>query len=116
MHIGSFSCGFSFGWLSPVLNLLNSTDTPLSSGPLTVVQRAWIGGLLHGMAVLGSLLYGILAPHTGVKRALNLTIFPGIVSSYFFLFISKHTNKIKLSHPANILASLSYIFFLCSFD
>lgn len=87
VYIGSIFSGFSFGWLSPVINVLSSTNTPLSSGPITVVERAWIGGLLHATAVIGSLIYGVLVPYTGVKKALNFTILPGVVSSLIFFYV-----------------------------
>lgn len=72
--------GCSIGWLSPALPLLRSSDTPLQSGPLTTDQLALTGSALSIGALVGNLLFSVIAVHFGAKKSSLLLAIPQMVS------------------------------------
>lgn len=64
------------GWLSPVLPLLQSAESPLESGPLTVEQTSWVGCLICVGGLFGNYIYIFLSNKIGRKTAINLLAFP----------------------------------------
>lgn len=75
-----FAHGCNIGWFSPSLPILVSDDTPLASGPLTYDQIGWIGSVPSLGAILGPLVYGLLANKIGYRNSLLLTSIPISVS------------------------------------
>lgn len=78
--------GTILGWVSPVIPLLKSEDTPLSSGPLTSEQLSWIGSLSAIGSVGGAYIFGSLASFLGHKRAMILLTFPSAISWFLIYF------------------------------
>lgn len=78
--------GCSIAWLSPALPLLLSSDTPLSSGPLTTEQLSWSGSVSSIGGAIGSTLFGCLMDQIGTKRSLLLLVIPQIVDTLFGLW------------------------------
>lgn len=83
-NIISFSHGIVAGWLSPVLELLKSKETPLSTGPLTVSQVSWIGSVICLSSIFGVVAYTMLSDKLGRKFALN---FFGITHIIFWFIV-----------------------------
>lgn len=79
-NLASLSIGCSIGWLSPALRTLESNDTPLSTGPLTVDEVSWVGSLMHLGGLCGFPLYAAIAKRFGRKNAIASLIIPLIVS------------------------------------
>lgn len=75
----SFGC--TIGWVSPALPLLQSPDTPLSSGPMTTEQISWTGSTLSVGALVGNILYGYLMVRYGSKMVLMSLAVPQLVIS-----------------------------------
>ncbi|XP_062551189.1 LOW QUALITY PROTEIN: facilitated trehalose transporter Tret1-like [Armigeres subalbatus] len=73
-----FAHGATLGWLSPFLPLLQSDDSPLDTGPVTVEQASWIGSILCLGALVGAIIYGSLTSRLGVKRCISCIIFPNM--------------------------------------
>lgn len=80
VNIISFCHGFAVGWLSPATPILKSKDTPLLSGPLTLEQTMWLGGVYHMGAVLGNCVFGVLVNYFGRTTPMSLLALPNIVS------------------------------------
>ncbi|XP_055594226.1 facilitated trehalose transporter Tret1-like [Uranotaenia lowii] len=76
VNIISLSQGTAIGWLSPFLPLLISTNSPLSTGPVTDIQATWIASLLCVGAIFGTVLFGWSADKFGRKFSLCLTALP----------------------------------------
>lgn len=86
MNIIAIGHGMTLGWLSPALQVLQSDDTPLSSGPLTVAQTSWIGSFVTITGVVGVLFFTILSDRFGRKLALCFLGIPHIGFWFSVLF------------------------------
>lgn len=78
VNIIALSHGICIGWLSPVLPLLQSDESPLRTGPLTVDQTAVIGLLYCVGALIGTFVFIYISHRYGSKFALNLLAYPQI--------------------------------------
>lgn len=72
------------GWLSPALSTLNSQHTPLQSGPLTIDQLSWLGGVISIGALVGNFLFTIVGTYLGQKMSMFLLAFPNLVSNAIY--------------------------------
>lgn len=78
-----FGIGCNFGWFSPSLPTLQSTDhTPLDGGPLTNDQVGWLGSAPSLGAIVGAIFYGIVANKCGYRNAIMHTFIPITVSRF----------------------------------
>lgn len=68
------------GWISPNVELLQSKNTPLSSGPLSNETLSWVTSIINIGGLIGSVIYGKLADHIGRRKTLILIAIPLIVS------------------------------------
>lgn len=78
--------GAILGWISPVIPLLKSEDTPLASGPLTSAQLSWIGSIMNIGAIFGSPMFSCLASMIGYKRAMIFLTFPSMMCWFLIFF------------------------------
>ncbi|EAT41203.1 AAEL007128-PA [Aedes aegypti] len=78
INIINFAHGATLGWLSPFLPLLQSEDSPLETGPVTVEQGSWIGSILCLGGLAGAIIYGSLTNRLGVKRCISCIIIPNM--------------------------------------
>lgn len=67
------------GWLSPALLILQSDDSPLTSGPVTVEESSWLGSLIFLGSISGYIFNSGLAKAYGRKLILALQVFPNVV-------------------------------------
>ena len=80
MNIISVAHGAALGWLSPMLLILKSPDTPLNSGPLSIDEASWLGAIVSVGGVIGNFVFGYIAKQFGRKQALFFLVFPQTVS------------------------------------
>lgn len=78
--------GCAIGWLSPALPWLQSSDTPLLSGPLTTEQTSWSGSIICLGGMAGNILFSALTLRIGAKMTLLSLACPQMV--FFGIFIS----------------------------
>ncbi|XP_055918558.1 facilitated trehalose transporter Tret1-like [Eupeodes corollae] len=71
----AYSYGIGLGWLSPMLLLFQSEDSPLMF-KVTVEQVSWIGSLTSIGGMLGTILFGIILDLVGRKMSLYLLPLP----------------------------------------
>lgn len=76
-----FSHGNAIGWLAPTLPTLQSADSPLTTGPITLEEASWIGSIICVGGVTGSLTFGLLVNRIGCKLSLYLLAVPHVVST-----------------------------------
>lgn len=74
------SYGFLGCWIGSFLPLLQSDETPLSTGPLDVHEASWLGSIPMIGAVACNLILGPISAIIGRKRALCLLTIPYTVS------------------------------------
>lgn len=67
-------------WLTPILPLLKSDETPLESGPLSLQEVSWLGSIVPVGAMIGSFVGRPLTNRVGCKRMMELLPIPTIVS------------------------------------
>ncbi|XP_062541701.1 uncharacterized protein LOC134209707 [Armigeres subalbatus] len=80
VNIITISHGAALGWVSPFLPYLQSSETHLTSGEVTIEQASWIGSLLSIGGFIGAPTYGFLADRFGKKRGLQLLVIPYVAS------------------------------------
>ncbi|XP_019565072.3 facilitated trehalose transporter Tret1 [Aedes albopictus] len=78
INIINLAHGTTLGWLSPFLPLLQSENSPLETGPVTIEQGSWIGSILCLGGLAGAIIYGSLTSRLGVKRCISCIIIPNI--------------------------------------
>lgn len=73
-----FGCGV--GWLSMALPLLQSNESPLKSGALTIEEISWIGSIISVGALIGNISIGYVVTLIGSRNSIFLIGFPQLVS------------------------------------
>ncbi|XP_001658145.2 facilitated trehalose transporter Tret1 [Aedes aegypti] len=87
-NLATLIYGLSIGWLSPNLELLLSSATPLSSGTITPSEAGWIGSIGTVGCVLAVLICGWVAEIAGRKAALMLIGIAQLASWIVVIFAS----------------------------
>lgn len=91
------------GWTSPFIPYLLSSQTHLTSGPLTSDDVSWIGSLLSVGGFFGTIIFGFLTPRIGNKAALFLLVIPHLC----FWFIVYYATTASHLYLARTLAGLT---------
>lgn len=86
VNIITISHGAAVGWVSPFLPYLQSSETHLTSGPVSIEQASWIGSLLCIGGLIGAPLFGLLADRFGKKVGLQLIVLPHVAFWLCILF------------------------------
>lgn len=73
----TFSHGLGFGWISPLIRLLQSDDTPLNR-PITTEELSWIGASVCIGGVIGNIFAGLVIDRIGRKWTILLVALPNI--------------------------------------
>ncbi|XP_053697379.1 facilitated trehalose transporter Tret1-like [Sabethes cyaneus] len=102
VNIISLAQGTAIGWLSPFLPLLISTDSPLTSGPVTDIQATWIASLLCVGAIFGTVLFGWSADKFGRKFSLCIAALP-LVGFWACIAFGGH---VEILYLGRVLAGL----------
>lgn len=80
VSILTFTHGNANSWSATAIPLLQSENTPISTGPITMEEASWIGSLVCIGGLTGNFLGGILINIIGQKKVLMLIIIPHVVS------------------------------------
>ncbi|XP_037039363.1 facilitated trehalose transporter Tret1-like isoform X2 [Bradysia coprophila] len=86
VNLISLCHGFAVGWLSAAVPILKAEDTPLQSGPLTVQQTMWLGGVYPLGGVVGNGVFGILVNYFGRPMSMSLLALPNFIFWLTVLF------------------------------
>ncbi|XP_062707192.1 facilitated trehalose transporter Tret1-like [Aedes albopictus] len=78
VNIITISHGAAIGWVSPFLPYLQSSESHLTSGSVSIEQASWIGSLLCIGGMIGAPLFGLLADRFGKKLGLQLIVIPHV--------------------------------------
>ncbi len=68
--------GAACGWPSAAYSVLNSKETPLTSGPMTVEELSWMVSLLCVGGFAGNIFFGCITNIFGRKLPLLLIAIP----------------------------------------
>lgn len=88
VNLISFVHGTATGWLSPTVLVLQSDETHLESGPITMEELSWIGCLLCVGGMIGNFLFSTLAGRFGRKLALIILGLPNLTFWLLLMFSS----------------------------
>ncbi|XP_065084159.1 facilitated trehalose transporter Tret1-like [Ochlerotatus camptorhynchus] len=86
VNIITISHGAAIGWVSPFLPYLQSSETHLTSGAVSIEQASWIGSLLCIGGLIGAPSFGLLADRFGKKVGLQLIVLPHVAFWLCILF------------------------------
>lgn len=88
-NLVTLSYGTTCGWPSAAFSILNTGETPLHSGPMSVDELSWMVSLLCVGGFVGNLFYGYITNCFGRKLPMLSLAVPMIVrysNSIVFLF------------------------------
>ncbi len=80
VNILQIGLGAVLGWTSAGLLVLESEDSPLPSGPITVVEKSLVSALMFLGGVLGCIFFGWASNKYGRKYPLMGAAFPQLVN------------------------------------
>ncbi|KAI5696887.1 hypothetical protein M8J75_001685 [Diaphorina citri] len=80
VNIGCFACGLVSAWVSPVIPVLESKQSPIGGIPFSAEMISWTGSLPSLGAMVMSPFWGQIADKLGRKKTSFLTGVPWIVS------------------------------------
>lgn len=86
VNIMGFSHGNAIGWLAPVLPVLQSDNSPLSSGKITINETSWIGAIVCIGGVIGNFCFGMIVDRVGRKISLCLLSLPHVCFWFTVMF------------------------------
>lgn len=72
--------GCAIGWLSMALPLLNSDDSPLDTGKLSVSDVSWIGSSVSLGALTGNFFCGYIVTIIGARHTIYMIGLPQLVN------------------------------------
>lgn len=90
MNLLTVTYGISCGWPAPMMSVLESDETPLPSGPLTLDETSSIASYVCFGGLIGNLLFGFSMNVFGRKISLLFMALPAIViieTSFVFKFL-----------------------------
>lgn len=96
MNILALSHGCAAGWLSPFIPYLKSTESHLTTGPVSSEDVSWIGSLLCIGGVIGTISFGTITEKFGKKNAMFLLVVPHL-SFWALVFFSTHVYHLYLA-------------------
>ncbi|KAJ6645536.1 Facilitated trehalose transporter Tret1, partial [Pseudolycoriella hygida] len=76
VNILQIGFGAVLGWPSASLLILETDESPLPTGPLTVVEKSWVSALMYLGGTLGCLFFGWASNRYGRKYPLMGAAFP----------------------------------------
>lgn len=76
------------GWPSAAFLVLQSDNSPLETGILTLAEASWVGSIMCIGGLIGNLFFGMLANRFGRKRSLVFAGVPLIVFVQIYLNIN----------------------------
>ncbi|KXJ82001.1 hypothetical protein RP20_CCG016267 [Aedes albopictus] len=79
VHIITIGYGVTVGWTGPIIPLLQSADTPLPGGPITVEQVSWVGSFFSIGGMSGTILYALIHTYFGKKTGLLMLAIPHLI-------------------------------------
>lgn len=74
--------GCAIGWVSMALPLLQSNNSPLENGSLSVGEMSWIGSIVSIGALAGNLICGFAVTIIGARHTIFMIGFPQLVSEF----------------------------------
>ncbi|XP_059616834.1 facilitated trehalose transporter Tret1-like [Phlebotomus argentipes] len=88
--------GITIGWASPSIPLLQSSESPLLSGPITEEEGSWINSIMCVGGLFGTLFFGWMGDYFGRKWSLYLVSMPQI-ASYLLILIALDVEYLYVS-------------------
>ncbi|XP_055858513.1 facilitated trehalose transporter Tret1-like [Episyrphus balteatus] len=90
-----FSYGISLGWITPLLYILQSNDSPLTF-KISIEDTSWIGSLSNAGGLIGTVFFGYLIDRAGRKICLYILPLPHI-AFWIIVYFSKNAYHLYLA-------------------
>lgn len=71
--------GCAIGWVSMALPLLQSDNSPLENGKLSISEVSWIGSIVSVGALIGNFFCGFIVTIIGARHTIFMIGFPQLV-------------------------------------
>lgn len=78
--MATISYSIGVGWVSPMLPILLTDESPLTSGALTVEESSWVSSILCIGGLIGTILFGWMIDRFGRRMSGLLCAIPLIAS------------------------------------
>uniref|UniRef100_A0A0A1WI53 Facilitated trehalose transporter Tret1 n=3 Tax=Zeugodacus cucurbitae TaxID=28588 RepID=A0A0A1WI53_ZEUCU len=101
-QIMNFAHGFVTGWLSPIVQIIQSTETPLSFS-VTVQEISWIGSMFGFGFLTGNILFAITINRFPRKFNLYILAFPHML----FWILAYFVQNIDYLYAGRFLAGVT---------
>lgn len=102
-----YGCGI--GWVAVALPLLQSVDTPLTSGILSLDQKALLSSILSIGSLSGNFVFGFLVNYLGSKRCMLIAGFVQAVS-HFLCNLNTNESNFKSYQVNSVLLTMVFGF------
>ncbi|XP_069962917.1 facilitated trehalose transporter Tret1 isoform X2 [Bactrocera oleae] len=102
VQIMNFAHGFGTGWLSPIVQIIQSPETPLSF-PVTVEHISWIGSMFGFGFLSGNILFAVTINRFRRKFNLYILAFPHMI----FWILAYFAENIDYLYVARFLAGVT---------
>ncbi|XP_037050236.1 facilitated trehalose transporter Tret1-like [Bradysia coprophila] len=100
----SLSQGYSGGWVTPSLQILRSENSPLESGPITLLETTLLGVLPCIGSLFGTILFSIISKHLGTIATMTLLAIPNM-AFWIILIVSTSINVILIGQ---VMTGIAY--------
>ncbi|XP_037050226.1 facilitated trehalose transporter Tret1-like isoform X2 [Bradysia coprophila] len=98
------SQGYSIGWVTPSLQILRSENSPLESGPITLLETTLLGFLPCVGSFFGTILFSIISKHLGIIASITLLSIPNMA----FWTILIQSNSINMILLGQLITGMTY--------
>lgn len=104
VNLLSLGYGLSTSWTSSAIPFLESTESPLACGPITVEDASLIGSILTIGGLVGTLMFGYALNEIGRKKSLLLAAVPQILGWILMYFAESSTLLILFRFLSGVAA------------
>ncbi|KAJ6646779.1 Facilitated trehalose transporter Tret1, partial [Pseudolycoriella hygida] len=103
VNIATFCHGTILSWSGPAVWLMQTEDSPLESGKISLNDASWIGGGQYIGFIIGIFLFAAVLKHLGLKIAMSLLVLPNLVA-WILVICANHPFQVII---ARIITGLS---------
>lgn len=86
--ISLLAAGTVYGWVNPVLTLLESDDSPV---PMTSIEASWVASLPEVGTLITAVPAGFLADKIG-RKTLMMSVTPLTILSWGVIYYTQHVS------------------------
>ncbi|XP_037050252.1 uncharacterized protein LOC119084392 [Bradysia coprophila] len=104
VNLLSLAQGYCVAWVTPLFQLLRSDNSPLDSGPITLLETTLLGLLPCVGSFLGTILFSIISSHLGRITSITLLVIPNMA----FCIILMASTSINVILIGQVITGMAY--------